>query len=273
MNKVVEVKNLSFTYPDGTVALKKINLDIYEDESIGIIGPNGAGKSTLLLHFNGILHAQEGEIKILGLPYTRTVYGLSIDHKNLNIIRQSVGLVFQDPDDQLFMPTVFDDVAFGPLNLGYEKTKIEEKVKEALTAVGLSRPFAQDDNANSKNGRVLPVSSCAKGRDLPDIGKRLAHHLSLGEKKRVSLATVLAQDLKILLLDEPTSNLDARAKKQVLKIIQDLPLVKIIATHDLDLISTLCNRVVVLDQGEKITEGETKRILTDEDLLEKHGLK
>jgi len=244
MNKIVEVKNLSFTYPDGTVALKKINLDIYEDENIGIIGPNGAGKSTLLLHFNGILHAQEGEIKILGLPYTRTVYGLSIDHKNLNIIRQSVGLVFQDPDDQLFMPTVFDNIAFGPLNFGQEKKKVEEKVQEALNAVG-----------------------------LPDIGKRLAHHLSLGEKKRVSLATVLAQDLKILLLDEPTSNLDARAKKQVLKIIQDLPLVKIIATHDLDLISTLCNRVVVLDQGEKITEGETKRILTDEDLLEKHGLK
>jgi len=264
MNKVAEIKNLSFTYPDGTVALKNVNFDIYENESIGIIGPNGAGKSTLLLHFNGILHGQEGEIKIFGLP---------INHKNLTAIRQFVGLVFQDPDDQLFMPTVFDDVAFGPLNLGYEKTKIEEKVKGALTAVGLSRPFAQDDNANSKNGRVLPVSSCAKGRDLADIGKRLAHHLSLGEKKRVSLATVLAMDLKVLLLDEPTSNLDARAKKQVVKIIQSLPLVKIIATHDLDLVSALCDRVVVLDHGEKVTEGETKSILADEDLLQKHGLK
>lgn len=245
MNKIVEIKNLSFTYPDGTVALKKINFDIYENESIGIIGPNGAGKSTLLLHFNGILQAQEGEIKI---------FGLSIDHKNLTTIRQSVGLVFQDPDDQLFMPTVFDDVAFGLLNLGYKKEKVEEKVREALTAVALLHPSAQ-------------------GRSLPDIGKRLAHHLSLGEKKRVSLATVLAMDLKILLLDEPTSNLDARAKKQVVKIIQDLPLVKIIATHDLDLVSVLCNRVIVLDQGEKVDEGETKTILSDEVLLLRYGLK
>lgn len=235
MNKIVEIKNLNFTYPDGIVALKNINFDIDENESIGIIGPNGAGKSTLLLHFNGILHGQEGEIKI---------FGLSVNHKNLTTIRQFVGLVFQDPDDQLFMPTVFDDVAFGPLNLGYEKTKIEEKVKEALTAVNLA-----------------------------DIGKRLAHHLSLGEKKRVSLATVLAMDLKILLLDEPTSNLDARAKKQVIKIIQNLPLVKVIATHDLDLVSVLCDRVIVLDHGEKVVEGETKSILADEDLLGKHGLK
>lgn len=235
MNRIVEIKNLSFTYPDGTVALKKINFDIYENESIGIIGPNGAGKSTLFLHFNGILHVQEGEIKI---------FGLSIDHKNLTTIRQFVGLVFQDPDDQLFMPTVFDDIAFGPLNLGYGKEKVEEKVQEALTAVALL-----------------------------DIGKRLAHHLSLGEKKRVSLATVLAMDLRIILLDEPTANLDARAKKQVIKIIQDLPLVKIIATHDLDLVSALCNRVLVLNRGEKVGEGETKSILTDENFLQKYGLK
>lgn len=264
MKKIIEIKKLSFTYPDGTLALKNINLDIDEQESIGIIGPNGAGKSTLLLHFNGILPVQEGEIKI---------FGLSLEHKNLDMIRQSVGLVFQDPDDQLFMPTVFDDVAFGPLNLGYGKEEVEKRVKKALTAVGLSRPFAQDDSANSKNGRVLPASSCAKGRDLPDIGKRLAHHLSLGEKKRVSLATVLAMDLKILLLDEPTANLDARAKKQIVKIIGALPVVKIIATHNLDLVSFLCNRVIVLDQGEKVAEGKTESILADENLLQKYGLK
>lgn len=246
MKKIIEIKNLSFTYPDGTLALKNINLDIFEQESIGIIGPNGAGKSTLLLHFNGILPVQEGEIKI---------FGLSLEHKNLDMIRQSVGLVFQDPDDQLFMPTVFDDVAFGPLNLGYTKEKVEEKVQGALNAVGLLHP------------------DVTSGRGLPDIGKRLAHHLSLGEKKKVSLATVLAMDLKILLLDEPTANLDARAKKQIVKIIDALPVVKIIATHNLDLVSFLCNRVIVLDQGEKVAEGKTESILADENLLEKYGLK
>ncbi len=226
---------MSYTYPDGTAALKNISFDIYEQESIGIIGANGAGKSTLLLHFNGILRVEEGEINIFGLSFKR---------KDLTAIRRIAGLVFQDPDDQLFMPTVFDDIAFGPMNLGYRKGEVENKVKQALTEVG-----------------------------LPDIGKRLAHHLSLGEKKRVALATVLAMDLKIILLDEPTSNLDARAKKQVMKIVKNLPLVKVIATHDLDLVSVLCNRVIVLDHGEKVADGETRTILSDDKLLQEYGLK
>ncbi len=233
MDKVVEIKNLSYAYPDGTPALNEVSLDVLRGESIGIIGPNGAGKSTLLLHLNGILQSNNGAIKVLGMPLTSS---------NLRKIRSKACLVFQDPEDQLFMPTVFDDVAFGLVNLGYDEGTVREKVEKILVRVDLS------------------------GRE-----NRSAHHLSFGEKKLVSLATALVMEPEIILLDEPTSNLDRKERREIIEFLQEIDKTKIIVSHDLEMIEQLCQRIVVMNKGKVILTGDTE-ILKDDNKLKSLGL-
>jgi len=233
MKEIINIKGLEYTYPDGTTALCGIDLTVSEEESIGLIGPNGAGKSTLLLHLNGILRGK-GQVQVLGLE---------IDDKNLISIRSKVGLVFQDPENQLFMPTVFDNVAFGPINTDLEKYRVEDSVRKALEEV-----------------------------EMEECAQRYAHHLSFGEKKRIALATVLSMNLEILLLDEPTSNLDPRARRHLIKLLKGFRVTKIVAGHDLEMILDICNRVVLLDQGKIIANGESKEIMGNKSLMEAHGL-
>ena len=233
MAEVITVEGLSFAYPDGQQALADVSLSIGQGESVAIIGPNGAGKSTLLLHLNGILRSN-GAVRVLG----RTV-----DDKSLRWVRSRVGLVFQDPDDQLFSPTVFDDVAFGPINMGYSENEVRQAVTRALDWVGM------------------------KGYEL-----RSGHHLSLGEKKRVALATVLSMSPEILVLDEPTSNLDPGAKWSLISLLKGLPVTKVVVSHDLELVGALCHRVIVFDGGRVITDGAAGDILNNRRLLSAHGL-
>lgn len=230
---IISIRNLRFAYPDSTEALKGINLDIREGESIGIIGPNGAGKTTLLLHLNGIARGSG----------TVEVCGIGINNKNLYEIRRLVSIVFQDPEDQLFMPTVFDDVAFGPINMGLDKGDVRNCVRNALKAVG-----------------------------MPDSAERVSHHLSFGEKKEIAIATVLAMQPQIIALDEPSSNLDPRGRRRLINLLRGLRITKLIAGHDLELILTLCERTYVLDGGEIVASGPTRDILGDGSLMEAHGL-
>lgn len=231
--KVIEIRNLNYSYPDGTEALEGISLDIFEGESVGIVGPNGAGKSTFLLHLNGVLRGNN-YIKILDLD---------INDKNLREIRRKVGLVFQDPDSQLFMPTVFDDVAFGPINMGLSKEEVDKAVHQALKEV-----------------------------DMFDSCSRLSHHLSFGEKKRISIATVLSMNLDILALDEPSSNLDPKHRRQLINFLKKITLTKIVASHDLDLVLEVCSKVILLNRGRLIKEGGCLDILKDSSLLEANSL-
>jgi cobalt/nickel transport system ATP-binding protein len=230
---IVELKDVRFIYPDNTVALAGIDLSVSTGQTLGLIGPNGAGKSTLLLHLNGILK-QHGSVRISGI---------NVEDRNLSLIRSKVGLVFQDPDAQLFMPTVFDDVAFGPINMGLPRKAVQEAVIRALEMVDM----------------------------LPAM-KRSSHHLSFGEQKRISIATVLSMNPQILVLDEPTSNLDPRHRRGLIELLMELPITKIIATHDLELVVEICDRVAVLDRGTIIAQGEVPDILSDRTLLESHGL-
>ena len=231
--KIIEIRNLNYSYPDKTPALSNINLEVYEGQSVGIIGPNGAGKTTLLLHLNGILQ---------GRGYIR-VCEMEINGKNLSKIRSKIGLIFQDPDSQLFMPTVFDDVAFGPINMDMPKEKIPALIEKALNEVDM-----------------------LKAKD------KLAHHLSFGEKKRVSIATVLSMEPEILAMDEPTSNLDPKHRRKLINFIKASKLTKIIATHDLELVLEVCQQVIILDKGIIVSQGNTKDILSDKTLLEAHDL-
>lgn len=224
---IVEISNLSYSYPDGTEALKNIRLKMDLHENVGLVGANGSGKTTLLLAMVGILKGK-GSLTVLG-------------ETNLERVRGRVGLVFQNPDDQLFMPTVFDDVAFGPVNLGMDTVK--ERVSRALTMVGLS--------------------GCEK---------KSPHHLSYGEKKRVALAAVLSMEPELLLMDEPSANLDPRRKRQLVQLLRDVPQPKIVAAHDLDLVSTTCERTVLLDRGRVVADGATDEILSDTAFLKTHGL-
>jgi len=233
MEEIVRVENLSFSYPDGRRALKGVYLTITRGETVAIIGPNGAGKSTLLHHLNGILHSN-GAVRILDK---------TLNEDNLHWVRARVGLVFQNPDDQLFSPTVFDDVAFGPINMGYPEDRVREVVKEALEQVGMS-----------------------------GFEQRSPHHLSLGEKKRIAIATVLSMNPEILVFDEPTSNLDPKGKWSLIRLFQKLPATKAIATHDLELVRVLCPRTVILDRGCIVADGATEKILADTPLLRTSGL-
>ena len=231
-NKVIEIDHLSYDYPDGTPALKDIHLEVYPQESVAILGPNGAGKSTLLYHLNGTLMG-DGKVMILGIP---------VEKNNLKEIRRKVGLVFQSPEDQLFCPTVFDDVAFGPLNMGLDEEEVWQRVQKALEMMGL-RGF--------------------EGRS--------AHHLSEGEKKRVALATVLSMDSEILALDEPTDNLDPAGSRMLIERIRSIPQTKVIVTHHLDVAFDLCERAVLLYGGRKIEDLSMGELLRDRALLERFG--
>lgn len=237
MNPAIEVTNLCYRYHDGTEALRGISFRVGAGECVGLLGPNGSGKSTLLLHLNGILPEQPGEdgaVRILGAPVTG---------ERLHAVRRQVGLVFQDPDDQLFCPTVAEDVAFGPQQLGLSDAEVGTRVRHALQQVG-----------------------------LPDFGHRATHHLSHGEKRRACLAGVLACEPAILVLDEPTSDLDPRGRRELKTLLSNIPATKLIATHDLELVVEMCSRVIVLDHGRVVAEGTTVELLNDEALMLAHGL-
>jgi cobalt/nickel transport system ATP-binding protein len=225
----VHVEGLVYSYPDGSPALRGVDLDITAGERVAVLGPNGAGKTTLILHLNGILLPQAGDVAIGGLPVTKA---------NFKEIRRRVGVVFQDPDDQLFMPTVRDDVAFGPANLGLPGEAVDARVHAALDAVGMD-----------------------------GSGGRPPHHLSFGQRRRVALATVLAMDPQILVLDEPTSNLDPAARRDLADILVTLPVTAVIVTHDLPYALELCPRSVILNDGVIVADGPTRDILGDAELM------
>ena len=226
---IVEVKQLRHVYPDGTEALRDVSFLIHHGESVAIIGANGAGKSTLLLHLNGYLAATSGTIRI---------GDHQLNKATLADIRRTVGMVFQDPDDQLFMPTVFDDVAFGPHNQGLAAATVEQRVMDALERV-----------------------------DAVELKNKPPYHLSGGEKKRVAIATVLSMLPEILVLDEPTSGLDPRARRQLLALLRAFHHTRVITTHDLDMVLELCERTIVLHDGVVMADGPTLEIFRNEALL------
>jgi len=237
---IIQIENMSFTYPDGTSALNKINMEILEGERAAIIGPNGAGKSTLFSHFNGILQPTSGLIKIDGEP-------ASYKRDELIKIRQKVGMVFQNPDDQLFSPTVEEDVAFGPMNLGLPDDEVEKRVEESLAVVGM-------------NGTE----------------RKAPHHLSGGQKKRVAIAGILAMQPEIMVLDEPTTGLDPKGVKQVMDILYDLNqkgMSIIISSHDVEMVTEFANKIFVLHEGEIIKQGTTEDIFNDPETLQKAHLR
>lgn len=226
---IVELKELRHTYPDGTTALDGVSFTITHGESVAIIGANGAGKSTLLLHLNGTLTPTAGTIEIGHTPITRAT---------LPDIRRTVGMVFQDPDDQLFMPTVFDDVAFGPFNLGLSPTAVEERVTAALAKV-----------------------------DASHLRLKAPYHLSGGEKKRVAIASVLSMEPSILVMDEPTAGLDSFARRQLMGLMKEFHHTRIFTSHDLDMVMELCDRVIVLGRGQVRADGTPQEIFTNQQLL------
>jgi cobalt/nickel transport system ATP-binding protein len=234
--EAVRLEGVTFSYPDGTPALRGVSLLVGAGDSVALVGPNGAGKSTLLLHLNGTLASRDGRsVRICGAPLTR---------QTLREARRKVGVVFQDPDDQLFCPTVFDDVAFGPLNQGCTGDELTARVRRALEAVGIP----------------------------PGLQRRAAHNLSFGERRRVAIATVLSMDAEILALDEPSSNLDPASRRELIRLLTTLPQTKIVATHDLELALETCARAVLLDAGRVVTEGPCRSVLSDAALMGSHRL-
>ncbi len=233
MKAAILLRGLRYAYPDGREALRGLSLTVGCGEKVALVGPNGAGKSTLLLHLNGLLRG-EGEVEVLGIP----VIGEQIPR-----LRAEVGLVFQNPDDQLFSPTVFDDVAFGPLHMGLTAEEVRRRAAWALDQVGMA-----------------------------EAAPRMPHHLSLGERKRVAIATVLAMQPKLLLLDEPTAGLDPRARRGLIALLKELPQTMLVATHDMRLVAQLCERVVVMDEGQIVADGPADSLLYDAALMEAHGL-
>jgi cobalt/nickel transport system ATP-binding protein len=233
----LEIKNLAFAYPDGNQALFGIDLKIQKGERVALLGPNGAGKTTLVLHLNGIHETQHGEVLIAGTKVD------SENKETLKLIRSKVGIVFQDPDDQLFMPTVEEDVAFGPYNMGLRDKELEVLVDESLKAVGM---FEYKD--------------------------RPPHHLSFGQRRRVAVATVLAMKPEILILDEPSSNLDPASRRELAEILESLNITVLMVTHDLPYAYELCERSVILSKGKIVADDLTKNILGNEALLRNNRL-
>lgn len=229
----LSVHELHYSYPDGHQALHGVSLHIDSGEKVALVGPNGAGKSTLMLHFNGLLSGQ-GRLEVAGMPVIK---------ENFPVIRSKVGMVFQNPDDQLFSPTVFEDVAFGPLHMGLPEDEVKERVSTALAQVGMEEAVT-----------------------------RLPHHLSIGEKKRVAIATVLAMVPAILVLDEPSAGLDPRGRRQLVNLLRVLPVTMLVSTHDMLLVQELFPRMIIMDEGVIVADGETGLLLQDNALLEAHGL-
>ncbi len=227
------VDDVRFSYPDGREALRGVSFTIQHGEKVALVGPNGAGKSTLMLHLNGILEGK-GRIEIAGLPVIK---------QNLATVRAKVGVVFQNPDDQLFSPTVYEDVAFGPLHMGFPEDEVDRRVKQALAQVSMSEYI-----------------------------QRLSYHLSVGEKKRVAVATVLSMDPELLVLDEPSAGLDPRARRTLITLLRDLPLTMLVSTHDMLMVRELFPRMVIMDDGQVVADGPTEDLLNDQELLEAHGL-
>jgi|BioPla2DNA2_1021312.scaffolds.fasta_scaffold13036_5 cobalt/nickel transport system ATP-binding protein len=228
---VIETKDVSYKYPDGTLALEKVNFQAPKGKIIALLGPNGAGKSTLFLHFNGILRPSSGTVLVNEKP-------LDYAKKSLMRVRQKVGIVFQNPDDQLFAPTVAEDVAFGPLNIGLEQDEVEKRVDESLKRVGME-----------------------------GYGNKPPHHLSGGEKKRVAIAGILAMRPEIMVLDEPTSGLDPKGASQILRILYQLNkegMSIVISTHDVDLVPLYASSVYIINEGQIIKEGTPQTVFNDE---------
>ena len=233
MHHSIEVNGLSYSYPDGHPALNNVSLSIEPCEKVALVGPNGAGKSTLILHLNGILNGNGGI----------RVCGLEVNDKNLGRLRAMVGLVFQNPDDQLFSPTVYEDVAFGPLYQGLPVAEVNQRVIEALAAVRMD-----------------------------EYAQRVSHHLSVGEKKRISIATVLSMKPEVLVLDEPTAGMDPRARRSLIQLLDELPLTMLVSTHDMLMVRELFPRMVIMDEGRIVADGPTLQLMNDTALLEAHGL-
>lgn len=233
MHHSIEIEQLTFNYPDGNEALNDISLVIQPGEKVALVGPNGAGKSTLILHLNGILTGS-GRIQICGLE---------VNKETLGRIRAMVGMVFQSPDDQLFSPRVYDDVAYGPIYQGLPAEVIQERVQASLQAVG-----------------------------MPGYAQRVSHHLSMGEKKRIAIATVLSMEPEVLILDEPTAGLDPRARRSFINLLRELPLTMLVSSHDMLFVEELFPRMVILDEGRLVADGKTSTLMGDEQLLAAHGL-
>jgi cobalt/nickel transport system ATP-binding protein len=233
MHHSIEVADLSYAYPDGHQALCGVTLSIQPGEKVALVGPNGAGKSTLILHLNGIL-AGQGSIRVCGVEARK---------ENFSRLRAMVGLVFQSPEDQLFSPTVYDDVAFGPLYQGLPPDDVRLRVDEALAAVRMSEYVG-----------------------------RVSHHLSMGEKKRIAIATVLSMKPEVLVLDEPTAGLDPRARRSLINLLDELPLTMLVSTHDMLMVRELFPRMVIMDEGRVVADGPTRELMNDIALLEAHGL-
>lgn len=229
----VEVTGLRFAYPDGLEALRGVDLTLRRGEKVALLGPNGAGKSTLLLHLNGILRGK-GQVRIGGVP---------LKDDTLAQVRAQVGLVFENPDDQLFSPTILEDVAYGPLYMGLPREEVLQRAARALAQVGMT-----------------------------GFEERSPHRLSLGQKKRIAIATVLSMEPAILALDEPTASLDPRARRELIHLLRELPQTMLVSTHDIPLVRNLLPRTVVMDGGVIVADGETQAILSDAALLAAHGL-
>ena len=230
----IELEHLHFAYPDGFEALHGIDLRIGRGEKVALVGPNGAGKSTLMLHLNGIHAPTHGAVRI---------GGTTVDRSTVKRIRAEVGLVFQDPDDQLFSPTVFEDVAFGPIHLGRPSEEIHDRVERALAAVGMT-----------------------------GFERRLPHRLSLGQRKRVALATVLSMDPSVLVFDEPSAGLDPRGRRELIDLLGGLDQTLLVSTHDMRLVAEVFPRTIVMDDGRIVADGPTATLLEDDALLQAHGL-
>ena len=241
MNEVhLSTKNLSYTYPDGTHALKKINMEIYKGQKVAIMGPNGAGKSTLFSHFNGLTEPTSGHVEVDGKA-------IKYDRDTLLEVRQKVGIVFQDPNDQLFAPTVKEDVAFGPMNLGLDYEEVEKRVNEALELVGMEQYM-----------------------------DKTPHHLSGGQQKRVAIAGIIAMRPEIMILDEPTAGLDPEGVEKVLDILNNLNkegMSIVISSHDIEMVNEFAEKIFVLNNGEILESGDKHEIFSNKELLKKAHLK
>jgi cobalt/nickel transport system ATP-binding protein len=233
MSCAIHARDLHFAYPNGVIGLDGLDLHVTHGERVAVLGPNGAGKTTLMLHLNALLTGK-GELEVAGLR---------VGHDDVRDLRARVGLIFQDPDDQLFMPTVREDVAFGPLNLGLSKPEVEDRITHALEAVRVS-----------------------------DLADRAPHQLSLGQRRRVAIATVLAMHPSLLVLDEPSANLDPRTRRELIETLDQIDRTLLIVTHDLPLAASLCERAVLLSAGRIVADGPTHELLRDEQLLAAHDL-